>query len=144
MYPPKQPVLLYLHHAGCVSLCVIHSDLMSLHTHCTQTQGCVYQTSSQPFDHTWLRSELPRSFWANNTSHVQVSINRSFDGGCWEFQGGGVYAGIPGVPTGGGGGVWSSLGLEERSGGLDGVGETFHGSVFIEADASPHWSHRAH
>lgn len=35
-------------------------------------------------------------------------------------------------------------GLEERSGGLDGVGETFQGSVFIEADASPHWSHSTH
>lgn len=35
-------------------------------------------------------------------------------------------------------------GLEERSGGLDGVGETFHGSVFIDADASPHRSHSTH
>jgi len=65
------------------------------------------------------------SYLANNTSHVQVSINRSFDGGCREFQGGGVHVGIPGMPTGGGGGVWSSWGLEKRSGGLDGVGGVF-------------------
>lgn len=45
-----------------------------------------------------------------------------------------MHAGIPGVSTGGGGGgVWSSLGAEEKSG---------VGGVFIEADASPHWSHR--
>ncbi len=35
-------------------------------------------------------------------------------------------------------------GLKERHGGLDGVGETFQGSVFIDADASPHWSRSAH
>lgn len=40
-----------------------------------------------------------------------------------------MHAGIPGVPTGGGGGgVWSSLGLVERSGGPDGVGECFYRS----------------
>ena len=52
-----------------------------------------------------------------------------------------MHAGIPGVSTGGGGGggVWSSLGLRSR--GLDGVGGR---RVFIEADASPHWSHRTH
>lgn len=35
---------------------------------------------------------------------------------------------------------------ERSSGGLDGVGETFQGGgdVFIEADASPHWSHSIH
>lgn len=35
---------------------------------------------------------------------------------------------------------------ERSSGGLDGVWETFQGGgdVFIEADASPHWSHSIH
>lgn len=42
-----------------------------------------------------------------------------------EFHRGEVHVGIPGAPTGGGGGVWSSLGLEERSGGPRSVGETF-------------------
>lgn len=42
-----------------------------------------------------------------------------------EFHRGEVHAGIPGAATGGGGGVWSSLGLEERSGGPHSVGETF-------------------
>lgn len=42
-----------------------------------------------------------------------------------------MHAGIPGVSTGGGGGVWSSLGLEEKSGGLDGVGERLFGGVFL-------------
>ena len=101
-------------------LCTIHSDLETLHTdththththNAAQTQGCVFtQTSSQPPLTTHGRApSYLASPWANNTSHVQVSINRSFDGGCWEFQGGGVHAGIPGVPTGGGGGMWSSF-----------------------------------
>lgn len=114
-------------------LCIIHSDFTSLHTHTAQTQRCVYQTCSQPFDHTWPCSKLPSYAEANNTSHVQVSINRSFDGGCWEFQGGGVHAGIPGVSTGGGGGVWSSLGLEGEKWRSWWCGGDFSGECFYRS-----------
>lgn len=34
-----------------------------------------------------------------------------------------------------------NLASQRKSGGLDGVWETFQGSVFIDVDASPHWSH---
>lgn len=112
---------------------------VTVHTHTLHRSRGVF---TKPFDHTWPWRRLPSYPEADNTCHVQVSINRTFDGGCWEIQGRGVHAGKPGVSNGGGGGVWSSLGVEEKSGGLDGVGETFRGSVFIEADASPHWSHR--
>lgn len=61
--------------------------------HSNTPPGCVYQ--SRPCDHTWPRSKLLE---ANNTSHVQVSMKRSFDGGYWEFRGG-AHAGIPGVPN---------------------------------------------
>lgn len=108
----RPPLPSTLHHAGCDSLNVHYTfrPYVSTHTHTAQIQWCVYQTGSQPCDHTWPCRELPSYPDANNTSHVQDSINRSFDGSCWEFQGGGVHAGIPGVPTGGSGGVWSSFG----------------------------------
>lgn len=90
------------------------------HTPGPRTQGCVYQ--SRPCDHTWPRSRLAE---ANNTSHVQVSINRGFDGGYWEFQtrgrgaGGGQGRGerlgyLASQARGGGGGVWGSSGTGRR------------------------------
>lgn len=100
-----------------------HVTKLQTHAQNTHTQGCVYQ--SQPCDHTWPRSRLLE---ANNTSHVQVSINRSFDGGYWEFQARGEGDGrllgylasqTRGSGGGGGGGgdggsVWASSGPRRR------------------------------
>lgn len=56
--------------------------------HTAQTSRRVYSNSSRPFDHTRLRHKLPGRAEADNTGRAQVAINRTFDGGCREIQGG--------------------------------------------------------
>lgn len=102
---------------------VIHWEVNSPRTPTLHKPGSVStEAVAGPSDHTWPRSRLAE---ANNTSHVQVSINRRFDGSCWEFQGGGggrekvgCMLGYLASQAGGGvgGGAWSSLGTRgERS-----------------------------
>lgn len=64
--------------ASVVFLCIICSDHTSLHG----LKGVFTNHQQQYFDHTWLCSQVIGYPQVNNTSHVQILINRSFDGGC--------------------------------------------------------------
>lgn len=118
----------------CFSVCALYIQTSRHCAHTLHRPGSVFTkpVASPLTTHGRVASYLATPE-ANNTSHVQVSINRSFDGGCREFQGGGVHAGIPGVPTGGGGGVWSSFGTRGEKWRSWRCGGDFSGQCFYRS-----------